>query len=307
MTAASRRPDDVIAREPSEIRARSRPRALIGMWLWQSVLALLGSWPAAALVRGAYGRHPRGDAPLWDGGSLALLGFLSREANGTRAAVAAALVALVLGALAGLLPMGALTMSMAHATREGRAIGGARAIGCALSAFRPFGLLLVVVGLAQGVIVTGAILFGEAAEGLGHSGLGEARAQELGIGVASILGLGAVALGVVHDLARAAVVRFDVSGMRALAVGIRTARMAPVAVAWAWVWRALAAVAPVLAVSAVADRIGGRGGFALVGLAALHQCVVFSRVSLRASWLARALRTVRSPHPDADAAELTGV
>ena len=281
------------------------------MWMWQSALALLGSWPAAALVRGAYGRHPRGDAPLWDGGSLALLGFLSREANGARAAIAAAGVALVVGALAGLLPMGALTMSMAHATREGRAIGAARAIGCALSAFRPFGLLLVVVGVAQGLVVAAAILIGEAAEGLGHAGLGEARAEELGIGVGSIIVLSAVALGVVHDLARAAVVRFDVSGMRALAVGVRTARMAPIAVAWAWSWRALAAVAPILGVAAVADRIGGRGGFALVGLAALHQCVVLSRVALRASWLARALRAVRSPHAAphtaADEAEFTAV
>ena len=166
MTAASWRPDEVVPREPSAIRARSRPGALVAVWMWQSALALIGSWPAAALVRGAYGRDPRGDALLWDGGSLALLGFLSREANGARAAIGAAGVALVIGAIVGLLPMGALTISMAHATRDGRAIGAARAVGGALHTFRPFALLLVVIGVAQAVAGAAAILIGEAAEGL---------------------------------------------------------------------------------------------------------------------------------------------
>jgi len=61
---------------------------------------------------------------------------------------------------------------------------------------------------------------------------------------------------------------------------------------WSWAWRMLASVAPVLTGAAVAERLGGRGGVALVVLFALHQCVVVVHVGLRASWLAKALRAV---------------
>jgi hypothetical protein len=49
----------------------------------------------------------------------------------------------------------------------------------------------------------------------------------------------------------------------------------------------------------LSNRIGGRGGAALVTLFVLHQLVVGARVALRASWMARAMRAV-------DAARLGG-
>jgi hypothetical protein len=48
----------------------------------------------------------------------------------------------------------------------------------------------------------------------------------------------------------------------------------------------------VLAIAAVATRIGGRGGLPLFLLAILHQGVVLSRVAIHLSWLASALRSV---------------
>jgi hypothetical protein len=267
------------------------------MWMWQSVLALVGTWPAIALVRAAYGRHPRGDAPLWDGDALALLALLSREMNGFRAAIGASGVVLLLGAVSGLLPMAALSVSMAHATREGRAIGAARSAEGALRALRPLALLLVVVGVAQCALAAGAVLIGEMVEALGHAWLGEAHAQAVGLTFALLLLLPAVAFGVVHDLARGAVVRFELGAMRALAVGAQTFRGAPISVAWAWAWRGLAGIMPVAIVAAISGRLGGRQGAALLVLAALHQSVILSRVSLHASWLAKAMRTVRPPPP----------
>ena len=86
--------------------------------------------------------------------------------------------------------------------------------------------------------------------------------------------------------------------MSALALGARALRRAPIAVGWSWTWRAVASLAPVVAVALLADRIGGRGGIALLVLAVLHQCVVLSRVALRASWLAKAMRTVDRLEPD---------
>jgi hypothetical protein len=284
--------EPVVPLPTSAVRASARPRALLGVWAWESVLALVASWPASALIRSSYGRHPLGDAPLWDPGALPLLALLSREANGVRAASGAAAVVLVLSVLAGLVPLAALMIAIANAMPDGRTIGGARAIAGALRAFRPFGRLLVFVGIVQGLVVGAAILFGEGIQAWTHTSLGEARSQQLAIGVGGAILLGALVLGLVHDLARAAVVRRELGALGALGVGSRALRHAPFAVAWSWSWRTLASVAAVVAVALLADRLGGRGGAALVVLAALHQGVVLVRVALRASWLAKAMRTI---------------
>ncbi len=276
----------------SSIRARSRPRALVGVWAWESALSLAATLPAVALARAAYGRHPGGDAPHWAPGSLPLLGLLSREANGVRAATTTAAAVLMFGAVAGLVPLAALMISISRATRDGRAIGGARTVDAALRAFRPLAILLVLMGVGQGLVVATAFLVGEGAQSWTSVSLGEARAQELAMTAGAAVLLGAVVLGVMHDLARAAVIRFELGAMTALAVGARALRDAPIAVSWSWAWRALASLGPIAAVALLADRIGGRGGVALLVLAALHQSVILSRVALRASWLAKAMRTV---------------
>ncbi len=285
--------EDVVPLGASSIRARARPRAVLGVWAWESTLALVGSWPAVTLARAAYGRHPNGDAMLWDPGALPLLGMLSREANGTRAATGAATAVLVLGVLAGLIPLAAMMVSIGNATREGRRIGAARAVGGALGVSRPFGRMLLVVTIGQGLVAATAVLLDEVVESWMHASLGEALAQQLAFALAATVMLAAVALGVVHDLARAAVVRFELEAMSALTVGARTLRHAPFAVTWSRGWRTLASAAPVAAVALLADRVGGRGGIALVVLAALHQAVVLARVALHASWLAKAL--LRTP------------
>jgi hypothetical protein len=153
-------------------------------------------------------------------------------------------------------------------------------------------LLLVVVLLLQGVVLVAGFVFAGAVEGWTHAGMGEARAQQLEGVVLAVVVIFASVLGVIQDLARAAVIRFKVRGLRALGLGARTFRLAPVALWWSWAWRTIAAIAPVLAASAVAGRIGGRSGAALVFLVVLHQAVAAARVALHASWLARALRAV---------------
>ncbi len=122
--------------------------------------------------------------------------------------------------------------------------------------------------------------------------MGEARAEQLQGLVLALFLVAASAIGVAHDLARAAVVRFDVPGTRAVVLGSRTLRLAPLPLWWSWAWRALASVAPVVAVATVAGRLGARGAAALFFLFVLHQSVVLARVALRASWLAKALRAV---------------
>jgi hypothetical protein len=276
----------------SSIRARARPRAILAVWVWESMLALVATFPAAALARGTYGRNPGGDASLWDPGALPLLGLLTHEANAVRAATATAAAVLVIAAVAGLVPMAALMISISSATEDGRAIAAARSVEGALRVFRPLGVLLLLMGAGEALFVATAVLLGEGAQGWGNASFGEARAQQLAIAVGAFVLLGAVALAVVHDLARAAVVRLDLRSMAALSLGGRVFRRAPIVVTWSWAWRALASLAPIAAVGLLASRIGGRGGMALVALAMLHQAVVLSRIAFRASWLAKAMRIV---------------
>jgi hypothetical protein len=149
-----------------------------------------------------------------------------------------------------------------------------------------------VAGLVEGLVLGAGVGVAYAVEGWTHAALGEARAEQIaGALFIAFLGLTSAG-GVVHDLARAAVIRFRVTGLRALGLGARTFRRSPVSLWWSWAWRMLASVAPVLTGAAVAERLGGRGGVALVVLFALHQCVVVVHVGLRASWLAKALRAV---------------
>jgi hypothetical protein len=152
--------------------------------------------------------------------------------------------------------------------------------------------LLLAVTLAQGLVAAAAILLGQLVEAWTHRALGEAHAQALGIAVGAALLPCVVLLGVLHDLARAAVVRLGLRPFQALVAGAEILRAAPRTLTWSWGWRALASAPPVFAVAALADRIGGRGGFALFVLAVLHQMVVLARVALRASWLAKSLRSV---------------
>jgi hypothetical protein len=262
------------------------------MWAWQTALALLVSWPAAGLAAAAWGGNVSGDAPLWAPDGHALLDWLWHDWRGLTALTRTAELVLLAGGVAGLVPTAALMIALAHAYRNRSAAGFVRSVAGGLRAFPPMLLLLVLAALAEGAVIVAGAALGYGLESWTHASAGEARAQQIeGLVLLVFLGL-ASALGVVHDLARAAVVRFRVRGLRALALGARTFRLAPLSLWWSWAWRAVAALAPVLAVGAVAGRLGGRGGFALVFLAVLHQAVVLARVALRASWLARALRAV---------------
>src|SRR5262249_35300877 len=75
--------------------------------------------------------------------------------------------------------------------------------------------------------------------------VGEARAEQLGWLTALLFLFVATVVGVAHDLARAAAVRFRVRALRAVQLGLNTLRRAPVSVTFSWAWRALASIAPI--------------------------------------------------------------
>jgi hypothetical protein len=288
----TRRSGDLVLVTNGAMCARRHPWAIVGLWAWQSALALLASGPAASLVGSAYGRDPRGDGALWDAGGHALLDMLWHDAHGISVLGRATALALAVALVAGLVPLAALMVAMAYASRDRRPAGLVRSVAAALRAFGAFAVLLFVFGVAEALVAGAGVGAAKVTELATHASLGEASAQLVAGAAGALFLVGASTVGVAHDLARAAVVRFQVSGLRGARMGARAFAAAPVRMWWSWAWRAGAAAAPVAAVAAAATGMGGRGGVALVLLAVLHQAVVVSRVALRASWLGRALRSV---------------
>jgi hypothetical protein len=286
----------LVPRQNAKLRARLHPAAIAGVWAWQAAFALIAAYPAASLVGAVYGNDPRGDLPLGAAGAHALLDFLRLEQHGLAGAGGGAAIVLVAATFAGLIPLAALMTAMAHATHGGHRIGAARAVGGAMDALPALGALFVAVGAAEFLATALAAGVGQIAEGSTRAWLGEARGQMVGVASAALAFIPAMAIGVVHDLARAAVIRLKLGTLRACVAGFRAFREAPVTLGWSWGWRGLVGFAPIALVAPVADRLATRGGVALVALALLHQAVVLVRVALRASWLAKALRTVDLSH-----------
>jgi hypothetical protein len=270
------------------IRARAHPWAIAAVWAWQAGFALLLAWPAASLVRAAWGSRPGGDAILWREGGHALLAFLVREAHGIEAGFRGAVLAIAAASVAGLLPTGAL---MAAIARPHAARAFVRAVLASLRAF-PAMLACGAASVAGQAAVLGSGAFvGTLAEAWSHARLGEARAQIVAAAACLPFVAAAAVLGVAHDLARAAIIVRGETGLRGWLTGFRLLRAAPLGVCSAWAWRALASGALVAAAGVMAGRIGGAGGAWLALLAMTHQGVAGCKVALRASWLARAMRS----------------
>jgi hypothetical protein len=274
------------------MRARRHPWAVVGLWAWQTGVALVAAWPAWSLARATWGNDPRGDAPLWEPGGRALLDTAWRDAHGLRAVLGAATLAVLIASVAGLVPLAGAMTATAYGTRDRTRIGVVRAFAAGLRSFRAMAVLLVASAIVQALVVGLGWGLSSLVEAWTGESLGEARSQQLGAVILILFAVLASAAGVVHDLARAAVVRFTVRGLRGVVLGVRTFRTAPLSLWWSWAWRAGASTLPVILAATVAARVGGRGGTALVALAVLHQAVVGARVALRLSWLAKALRSV---------------
>ena len=290
--APARRDDDLVLLANEAMRARRRPAAILLVWAYESVLALLIGWPIAAIARAAYAGNPRGDAPLWDPGGRELLDFLWSARAAAPAVLAITALVVFIAAILGLIPIGALLASITFVTRDKRPPHPHQALARAVRAFWPMLLLLLLVLAFQGLILgIGTVIAGATTSAL-VNGAGDARADQVGWLVLALFIMLIAAIGVAHDLARAALIRFRLGALGALHVGAKTLRRSFFTTLWSWAWRGFAGLVMMAIGSAFAERIGGRGGAALVALFALHQLIVAFRVALRASWLAKAARTV---------------
>jgi hypothetical protein len=276
-------------------RASCFPWLVAGLWAWRTALATLVAGPAAALAGTTFPAPPAGDGLLWEPGAHALLFFALREAHGVLALARSAAIVLAFGAIVGLLPLCMVLVVIAQRDGHGTGRGPrlARATAIAIHRLPALALLAVAMGAAEAAIVGAGVLTSQLATALASNVVAQATAELVGgaLGLAFVPVL--LAIGVAHDLARAAVVRFRAGAMRAFFLGMRAWRAAPWTIAWAWSWRSALALAPVLLAAVLAMHIGGGGGIAsVVGLAIAHQATTALRVTLRVSWLAKALRSI---------------
>jgi hypothetical protein len=256
------------------------------VWAWQATFAFVAAWPAASLVRATFGNDARGDASLWEPGGLALLDTLVHNRAGVEAASGEAIAVALVAMAAGWVPLTALMTAVARPAARTTPLRTGLAT---LRALPTFAKVAVVAGGVQGVTLGIGVFVAMLVEGWTHTRLGEAPAQILAAAVGLPFLLAAVALGVAHDVTRAAIVVQRASTLRGLAAGLRLYQAAPASLTWSWTWRTLASLALVAIASVLGDRLGS-GTLSVVAVALVHQGVAFSRVALRASWLARALR-----------------
>jgi hypothetical protein len=288
--------DDLVLLSNASMRARNRPRTVALLWVWESLLALGVAWPIASLVGASYGGDPRGDAVLWERGGFALVDLVLRSHGALRALAASVIVVALIAAIGGLFPASAALTSIAYTTRERTPPRMRDLVGRATRASRSFVVLLVVTTILQLLLVGAGYWFASVATYYVAPRAGVVRGDEVAWIVVALFAALALVCGVAHDLARAAVVRFRVEGMHGFALGLNVMRRGVVAPVWSWAWRAFVGAALLLVGSVVAERFGGKGGLALVALVVVHQAVVVARVALRASWLAKALRSVDEAH-----------
>lgn len=295
-SAAPASRDRLVLLANKSMRARRRPGAIAAVYLWQLAAGAVLAAPAASVVRATWSSHPDGDGPLFADGGLELLEMVMRPDRAGAAISSHVTLLSVAFWLASVLPLSFLLFSIAHTTADVRAPRAKQLLPRVVQTVIP---MLALLGMATtAMLVTGGlgVWLGAAAMSKLEASLGEARGDQLGALAFVVLLAPAASVGVVHDLARAAVVRFRMGPLDAVRVGAKTFVRQPARLLWSWAWRALAGLAPVVLAALVATRLGGRAGAALAALFVLHQLVVASRVALRASWLARALRAVDSAY-----------
>jgi hypothetical protein len=268
--------------------ARKRLGMVALLYAYRAIAALLIATPAALLAGSIVSGYPRGDAELFDPGGVMLVEAVRLARRSLIPLVLQGGLGAVVAALGGLLPFAALVVALGHEGKLSARFLTARAVA-------PVGPLVLLWGsalLAQVVVVGLVVMVGEKL--LEQAGLDLFREDLARLGVFGVGLLAALAIGVLHDLARVIAVLegrgFYVSAERALGVMER----AYARVLWAYAWRGALAVAALSVAGWIAHRLGlsSSRSFGLVAVAS--QVSVLFAVFLRASWLAAAIRIMAS-------------
>lgn len=274
------------------MRARRRPVAIVAYYMYQLALSLVVAWPISRGLAAAFGGHPRGDSVLFDDGGWALFAIRPAWDRASPAFYGLLAIVALFGAFGGLLPLSALLTSISHATPDTRAPRPRHLAPYVVATFGPLSYLFALATALELALLAVALwTFGSVDDAM-KLRTSDPRADEIALLAAlAVVALAGVVI-VLHDLARAGLVRFRTGTFGAIRVALVTLRRLPLRVLWSWAWRGIVSIALVVVVALFVARLGVRGAAPVIAIAIVHQLVVFARVSLRASWLARALRAV---------------
>ncbi len=273
-----------------------RPGALGLVWLTRLGFAWLVAGPVArALVAFGVLNHPRGDAVLFDAGGVWL-------AEAVRASLKAGAVefrgAVVTGATLawlGLIPLAGLMVALRERPKHPLGLCLARAV----AVFPRFTLLAGATLFVQSVLGLGCLLASVVVHRRLPTSLSEPKADLLALGVLAIGLLASLWIGIVEDLARAAVVNHDAGILSAIRHAFSSLAKRPFALIGSWSLFALIGWGVVLGAAFVTGVLDVSRSADIRVFAALliHQTAAFACVATRAFWLSIALS---EPSPTSD-------
>jgi hypothetical protein len=282
--------------EPREIRVRSRPWTLAGVWAIRAVFAWVVAAPIVDVLCGAgIDRFPKGDALLFRPGGGYLLETLSVSLGPLMAELRHGVwMAVLLGYLS-LVPLAGLMVALAHRGRLSPNEFFARGLRL-LPHFTYLGGLTL---LAQAAVAFAGLLLAMFLRTVLPATLSVRGTDLCLLGSLALVLLLLLLLGVIEDLARAACVRFEDRARVALKDAFRTLVHRPHAVLLGFGVPAVWSVAVVFLTMLVVSRIPVEGGgtLSLIAVFVVHQAVIGALVLLRSSWLARALALIAPAHP----------
>lgn len=278
-------------RPPASILARRRIGAIVLLWASRLCASLLVAWPVADVFRAlGAGRGVERDASLFEPGALFLLEALRLGNKALLAALQTAAFSWCLFSLLLLVPVSALLVALAH---EGRLELGAW-LGRALQHVPRFLLLAGVTMLAQALILLAFVLLYIPLHRLWLGRVSEKASDLFSVAWFGLAAAGVVLFSVVHDLARAANVRYGARASDNLVHAIAVLRQWPGKLSASWAGVGIASLLLIAGAAYAVDaaHIERPDTWRIVVVAFVHQGAALGLAALRAAWLALLLRRV---------------
>jgi hypothetical protein len=257
--------------------------------------ALVLALPTTALVAGTgVGRFPEGDRLLFRPGGVIAAEVVRALSPALSAHAVSSLAVATLASLVLLLPHAALLVALSTGGRKPQAVVWGRAVGHLPSLLWLSGVAF----LAQAILAFGMLTFA----GMLRHALGSATTRSADLAYLAVLVVGVlmvVAIGLVRDLGRAAVVNGSADSKAALFDGLQAFARAPGRALLGWAAPAAAGVALVGlgAVLTSAFDVGEPGTWRVFLVALVHQAIAYALCFCRAFWLGASLEIVRGARP----------
>lgn len=255
-------------------------------------LALAIAWPSAAVLGSGVENFAEADRLLFEPGAMFLVETLRQRAPALMALASPTVFGAGLALCFNLLLLAALVSKLANPERAMPLV-----MAQATRHWAGFVLLGGLALLVQSLIIVAFALLTKFMTTLIAEHVTEQGLTFFILGIAFAGTLVVLALGIVHDLARTALVRHNCTLRTALVLGLESMNLD---------WRAhlrlwVATSTPALVIFLLAGLIVGalhvelQGSWRVVGALVVHQSAAFAGLILRTLWYRGALRRVRPP------------